>query len=469
MTETLEQISRIVDTLEPLGDATPGEPVRADEWNAVVTSVLDLARIALSRERTVDEALSARFAPADHVHQGAVGLDWLDPVSRDLVEGGRTQRADLVAELQRTRRDLDALRSETATLRDRVAGLERRVTTLDDRDFDRSQRLDRLGGAVDVIGETETSLADLRRTFASVDDRVGEALALRDELVDADGQRIDLDQLRRQVGELADVREQLRTADGSVVEIRAFEQRLARVETQVESPGGGGGGPSIDLDRFRDEVLAEADVRIQGQLEPVTADVGRLGERVDTVATQVDRVSAQATELDAGIAVLRSTTAGLPALTTQVTATSSRVTEQQRRHDALVDLPDRVTGVENGLERLDPLPGRVAGLETGLAGMQTTVGRLPQLEQQVASLAGLRRDVVDLSARVDATSQTAQRALVLAQRQDPRLDALEAGISDQRTRLVQIESASRSHSETLRRLAGRPIDGRIVIDPLRPQ
>lgn len=459
MTETLDQIARIVDTLEPLADATPGEPVRAEDWNAVVASVVDLARVALTRERTIDESLAAGYAPAGHQHLGAVALGWLDPVARDLVEGGRSQRADLAAELDRTRRDLVTVQTENRALTERVAALERRLSTLDDRDFDRSQRLDRLGGAVDTIGETETSLADLRRTFAAVDERVGEALALRDELVDVTGQRLDLAALRSDVDALNEIGERLRTADGSVVEIRAFEQRLAQVEARVDS-GPGGGGPVFDLDAFRDQVLFEADARTLGRLEPVRDEIAALDSRVDVVAADVDRAQVQISDQAAALAAVRTQTNGIPALTNQVATLQSRVNDQQVRIDGLEQLPRRLDQVESRLERVEPLSGRVAVLESNVATMRTAVERIPQLEQRLVAIEGVRGDVNDLRTRLDATSAVAQDALSLAQNQGTRLTAVEAGVADQTARLVQVETLSRSHAETLRRLGSeRPIVG----------
>ena len=50
-TESLELLARVIDRLEPLGSMTPGEPLRADHWNALVSSIADLARLGRTLAR----------------------------------------------------------------------------------------------------------------------------------------------------------------------------------------------------------------------------------------------------------------------------------------------------------------------------------------------------------------------------------------------------------------------------------
>ncbi len=467
MVETLEQIARIVDSLEPLADATAGEPVRADEWNTVVESVVELARIVLARERTVEESLAADYALAIHEHRGAVDLGWMDPVTRDLLEGGRAQRADILSELGRARRDLDALRAETASLAESVAALERRLGMLDDRDFDRGQRLDRLGGAVDSIGEQEASITDLRRTFAQVDVRVGEALALREELIDENGQRIDLAALRSDVTRIGRLQENLRTSDGNVVQIRDFERRLAQVEERVETRPGGGTFP--DLDAFRTELLEAATLQARGLLDPVRADLDALGGRLDSVRADVSGVTAQVAEQGAGLAAVRASTSTLPALTAQVTTLQNRLNAEQVRIDGLVTLPQRIGGIEARIGAVEPLVSRIPALERNVSTIVTTIDRLPVLEERITLLERVRGDIGELTTRLNDISTTATRALTLVEEQVPRLDLVEAGFSDQVRRLATVETQTRTNSESIRRLErpGGPIGGPIIVTPIR--
>ena len=461
-TETLDRLAAIIDGLSPIGGAGPGEPVRADQWNTLVGGVQELAKIAVARERSAEEVLAANFAKVDHGHESTVDLTWFDPDTRSMIEGGRAQRADLAAELERVQRDLAEARAAIQVMRDEVAAMKDQVDGVDDRDRDRATSLDRLSVRVESFTDNATSIADLRSTLGGIDGRVGESLAFRNELVDETGAPIDMAVLRRDVTELRQIRENLTAADGRLVEYRDFERRVAAVEDELERITPGGEGPGFDLEGFRAEILDATNAMLDPRLSGIESGIGNLETTLEVldprVAEATDGVTKNSETLathGAQIGALQATTATLPSLTTRVGTVENRLATHDARFASLEQLPDRMTKAEQQLEALPSIDRRLAENERGLAATRESLKKMDELEVRIAAIEG--RDLGEFDIRFDVLEASLAETNGSLSENGERLVVLESRSDDQVRRFAEIETLGKANREMLTLLA-REVD-----------
>src|SRR5262245_1523945 len=77
----LERLRALVERLTPLTQIQRGDLIRAQDWNDVVSALLDVARATLA-DNAADAPVSA------HEHPDQVKMSWLEPSLRALIERG---------------------------------------------------------------------------------------------------------------------------------------------------------------------------------------------------------------------------------------------------------------------------------------------------------------------------------------------------------------------------------------------
>jgi predicted nucleic acid-binding Zn-ribbon protein len=467
-TETIDRLASIIDGLAPLGDAGPGQPVLAAEWNALVGAVQELARIAVAREQSAEEVLAANFARLGHGHDGAVNLTWFDPETRSLVEGARSQRADLAAELARTQRTQAELRTALDEVRADLASVKDQLDDIGDRDRHRSRSVDKLSARVEDFVGNATSIADLRTTLGAMDSRVGEALAFRDELVDDAGDRVDLAALRGDVSELLKIRENLTAADGRVVEYRDFERRLVAIEDTVGEDGGerpGGNLPGFDLDSFRAEVLDAATARLDPRLLAVEAGVTNAGSRLDGIDPRVTSAQEALAGHTAQIGALQTATAGLPDLSTRVATAETRLSAHDTQLTVVAPLSDRVSTAESALASLPSLEARLATNEAELASTRESVTRIDQMDSRLSAIEAL--DLPPILDRVGVLEAGLSETRSVATENGERVTVLESRADDSDRRFLDVETLGNANREVID-LLSRDVQDIRTTTPSRP-
>ena len=455
---TVALVAAIVDGLEPLSAATPGEPVRADDWNTVVAAVVDLAQIALASDQSAAERIDARFAPSEHAHLGEVGPAWLDAAAREQIEGSQN-RIDLEQELAHANRTMAELSARMERLAGDIESVRRRLLTVEDNDLGRYQRIDRVATAVDSLGEQTTDIRDVESSLHGLRTQVGKALALRSQLADEQGTPIDLVAMRAAVNQLNGDRERLLDAAGDVLDARAIEQRIAKLETRRPS-GPGGGGTVPDLDRFRAELFVEVDARLASRVGPLGADladtraeVGGLRDSLDARAADIDVVNERLRVAEDGLGRAQGAVAGLADLTVRVGGAETRSISNSARLKAVDTLAGRVDAIDGALAVFDGIPERVGDLDTRLAAASRAIQRLPGLENQVASLSALRTELHGLSSRCDQVGSLAAASVASTKALDVRLSTVEAGSIDLGTRFDALAKAQRTQAGSISRLS----------------
>jgi DNA repair exonuclease SbcCD ATPase subunit len=470
--DTLELLARIVDGLGALGDKSRGEPLRAADWNALIDGVTRLARLAASREESLQESLSARFAVADHAHQGQVTASWLAPETRALLEQANTA-AQAGARVDALTRQVSEMGARMATLSAQVERLRSALDQVRDSADESARRATGAEGKLNALVDFDRRVTVLDGRFAKLSDDLRGTLAFRDTLKDPAGAPLDLRGLAGKVTELETLRESLKAADGSVIRGREIETRIAKLERDRVDVR------TLDTrigERLRDPaVLKDAEESIGSRLETrigtrIGAVEGTAKTLAETVAQAREAAEAERARIDATETRLGATAARLEALGAvprQLNETAQRLAAvetatraQEAQVAALPELRTRLVAVETGTQRL---PAQVETLGRRLA---ETTTRLEAAETGVTKVQGGLSRVTAIEGAIDTVRGAAERAEAAARSAGAvvtRLDTAEARIADLtplRDRLVAVE---RDRDETLTRV--RALDTRLARVP----
>jgi len=381
-TAQLERVRVLVERLAPLSNAQRGELIRADDWNALVSALVDVARALL-------DPTAAGVPTHEHIDQ--VTLAWLHPTLRVLVDKSVAGSADAatIAEIQRNIKRF-ADRSDRTD-----AGLtEVRTLLADVRSSDtvRGAQVNTLAQAVTAATRSREELLELRTTLGSIQTDVKTVGDIRANLTE-NGQLIDVRSLRQRITSVEDLRTRLTLPSGQLLDAVSIEDRFSRIGNGV-----------VTRDDLRNALsaatLSISDERAASIRDSVTASVrssvetsiNELGDRVRAeTSTRLAGVEATARTAATG-AVGELRTAILDAAKTDATRALTTRTDE-----LTATLGQRLASVEGTLRtaiddkavqlaatlgtRIDQqgaqLGTRLAPLETSLA---ASAGRVTQLE-----------------------------------------------------------------------------------------
>jgi hypothetical protein len=368
-TDQLDRISKLIDALTPLGNKQRGMRIEADEWNRLVTTMLDILAIDKTQETTTRLLLEGSFAAKDHQHLGQVETVWLDPVLQQRIsEGGgslsvRTRLADVA-------KRVDTGAAEIARLTTIAAEQQQRNDRVSVDELERSARLrgfeNRFGAVEDLRGR----VTGLDAKVTGLEPAIQAVLELRAELRDPAGAPIDVSALASEVEALRKLSQNFNGVDGKPVRMRDIEIRLKQIEDVLGLVGTGG---------LEGRFAALAD-QLSQRLD------GRVDERIGAVRAELAAADQQLrAELDAKLADER-TAAGV--------ATDTKVAAAEARIATAVADGLRATGDSLGAELTTLVATRVADGLTGLPG---------QIDAAVS--ASEQRLIGVIDARVGATRQ----------------------------------------------------------------
>lgn len=443
--DTLELLDGIVKRAEAVADRSPGQPLRAGDWNALAEAVARLARLVATRERSEGEALAKSFARADHAHTGQVGIAWLDAPTRALLEG-RGAGGEVGARLDALARENTALRGEVTALSGQVARLRDALSGTETGNIVRERELGGLRARLDGVLELDRRVSGLDGRLGRLDEGVREALVFRDTLRDTTGQPVDLRAVLQRMDGLAAAQDRLRLADGEVVRIRDFENRIATLEA------GGITEAAVDA-----RIGARLDVLVAN---PDNALLGRVTAGLEPRFAALEGVVKATDEAAQGLrAAAEADRARLGALDTRLGDTGRRLDRTAAGLEALAPLPARVATVEASartatqrLGALDALGQDMGRLRDQVAGAEALAPRVAQLETTAGAqdrrLGTAERAVAtlpDLGARVAQAEAAATRADALGGRLDgaeARLGTLDTRLNVEAARLNAVEALS---------------------------
>lgn len=463
-TTTLDRIAQIVDTLAPLGATSPGAPLRSADWNTLVEAVLELARVARSREQSVESVLEARFAPREHTHEGLADMSWFDAATRARLEGRVDNESEWRRELRELRGDFEGLKRTLDDTRAELAELRRGLDKLEDSDFTRAASFKRIETQFGSLTDLERDMTGLNTRFQLVGDRVAQALELRDRLVDDAGAPIDLVGLRSRVESLDTLRDNLKTASGALGTYREVEKRLERLEVDRV------GRAEIDVavrNRLADGT-ALADAFASSTLLATT--LGRVDEKLAPLSTKIDSLASESAstrvKFDASEALLGalrervataeaqvtrvpSLVSAVDGLNVRVAAVDSRTQNHALEIAKLTPLRARLDLIDSRLSIFEPLPGRVSALTTAFEASTAELTKLGPLAARVDAVESFDARISGAQARLDALDTLAAKHddSLTKVRSDVSLLSAESGARD--SRLLRLESDVSRHDSRL--------------------
>ncbi|WP_437569792.1 hypothetical protein [Sorangium sp. So ce542] len=438
---SLERLQALVAKLTPLSHVQRGALIRAQDWNDLVASVLDVARAVLGEDRI------AEVPPHDHADQ--VTAAWLDPKLRATVEKGPLADAGPLGRLGAVERAVNRTTSRIDEVEGRVVELRGRLGDVAIKHELREAELGGLHKAMSGIEDGRAAVAELRETMRGVQGEVAAALDLGRRLT-MNGQPADLEVLNRRLGAVEELRTLMTAANGQVLDAATIERRLAGFERlatkdDVEAIASRPVTvPAAELAAIEDrltrqmrdvldrsgreleerigrstaEALAGVDARISravsGALPGLTDTIVSLtrAQTAEAVRAGLDGTMVTVTDrLRASEAALRGEiTAGIVGFQADV---SARVRAELER-----ELPSRLTAVDARTTeltgRVDAVSARVGGVETRVAGAEAQV--LAVSRSEAAARAELSRSLIGEMDRRDATQADAFSRQVTAVR-----------------------------------------------------
>lgn len=413
----LDRLQALLTRLGPVAARQRGELIRADDWNLVVGSLIELARAVLA------EAASAVVPAHDHTDQ--VQLSWLDGRLRGLLQNGPLSDPANLGRLQAVERqlagsggNLDSVKADLDGLRDRVA----QVTT---RDLVREADVTTVRRTVAALGDSRSDILGLRETMAAIRTDLNRAIEVGQQL-EVDGHPVDVPGLVAKVAALEALEQHLTLPDGRPLDAAELERRLTEltntlVTEQELDAALAGFHPTIPadvIDGVKSDVLALSLGQINPKIDQLRADTnttidkrlsdldGRIGTAVVAALPQVrDQVLAAAQErIDAAVA---HEDADVRSLLDQ------RLAEQKAGLES--ELGSKIDGVSASIlptardetarqldDKLPPISAATAVLDARSTGLETRVSAAEQRDgTQDAAIGQLRADVTGLSARID--------------------------------------------------------------------
>jgi hypothetical protein len=291
----LERLQALVDRLTPVGSKQRGELIEAADWNTLTGALTEVARVVLAEER--------EGVVAVHDHPDQVGVGWLEPTLRLLVERGPLADPAAVARVAAVERDLARLEELINRLSESIAAARTRVTDVATRDLNRASEMDRLSRRVDGVGDAREDVLELRETLRTLDGDLRRVTTVAARL-EVDGEPIDARVLVDRIAAVERLRDAWTAADGTLVDAAEIERRLAEVDARSvtsEDLTIALEGVDVELDDAERRALLDAArvaarTEVAGAIDESSAELrGFVDQRLATVDRRIATAVADAT------------------------------------------------------------------------------------------------------------------------------------------------------------------------------
>jgi hypothetical protein len=223
-TAELDRLDALVDKLTPLSQTMQGELIRANAWNDLVGTVIELARTVLASAK--DETIPP------HTHTEQVGLAWLDPRLRSLIERGPIADPEATARLASAERELARTRDRFTTVDLGVREVRDRVTEISTRDLKREADVTETRRRLDGVTDSASEVASMRETLASVQKDLSTAIDVGRRLT-VNGQPLDPVQLLDRVTAVEAIHDRLMTSTGELLDASVYERKLTELQNTL--------------------------------------------------------------------------------------------------------------------------------------------------------------------------------------------------------------------------------------------
>lgn len=220
----LQRLDALTARLTPLTRMAQGTLIRAEDWNAVVGALVEVARSVLASAR--DEIVPA------HEHTEAVSLAWLDPRVRALIERGPGGDASIEARLSAIERRLSRGDTRTNEMDDRVREVRDRIAEVATRDLARETQVTEMRRALGSVVDGRDEVTTLRDSLTSMRSELAGALDVGRRLV-VDGQPFDAAAVDARLKAVEALRTRLTRPDGAMLDAASLEERFTQFTNTV--------------------------------------------------------------------------------------------------------------------------------------------------------------------------------------------------------------------------------------------
>jgi hypothetical protein len=388
--QDLKRLGALLARLTAIGQVQRGGLIRADDWNALVAAVGDVAQAVLAAE-------AAPVVPS-HEHRDQVTSAWLAPPLRELLERGPladpATQARLLEIEQRLRRLADLVEDGGK----RVEEFRGRITDVASRDLEREAALTKVRRSLDGVIDPRPDLLAVRTSLASVQKDLGSVLEAAARLT-VNGQVVDIGAVIERVTGLEQLRERLRFANGELLDAATVERRLAEVTAS-----------SVSHEEL-DEVLAQRPVQVPPDV--VAGLEQRLGTQLrDQLTASNDNFGRQLRDemngrfQTVGALVDTRVADAIPGISQTITAQVTVTIDEARRQAIAAAIAEAAQNLQTGTQALrDELTALVGAVTAGIPpAVEAALDR-----QLPGQLAGLRADLEATVKRLDAVAQQSGR------------------------------------------------------------
>ena len=216
----LERLGALVDRLTPLGNVQRGELIRAQDWNTLVGTMIEVARAVLASQRS-------EVVPV-HDHPDQVTLGWLNPQLRSLIERGSLSDPAAEAKVAELDRRLVGVASRIDAMTQTIQEVRENIADVSTRDLVRESAITKVQRVVENVSGVREDVLTLRQTLGSIQQQVKVAVDVGSRLT-IEGQPADLEAVGQRLKAVEQLRDQLRTPSGDLLDASALERRLTQL------------------------------------------------------------------------------------------------------------------------------------------------------------------------------------------------------------------------------------------------
>lgn len=215
----LERLKALLTRLMPLTQTERGELIRADDWNTIVSTLIEIGRAVYAE-------VQSQEVP-EHTHIDEVSIGWLDSALSNLVNGGSLNDPIQQSKLNAQERKISQLDRKMGDLKNEIQGVLGIVDRVATRDLIREKTFHGLDQRVDGLHDARNEVNELRQTLQGINKQITIVQTIGDHLRDASGEIIKISELRDQVIELSTIREQLKDANGQFITGLSIDKKIA--------------------------------------------------------------------------------------------------------------------------------------------------------------------------------------------------------------------------------------------------
>ncbi len=216
----LDRLEALIALLTPLSKVQPGQPVTADAWNTLVSTIIELARNIVTHEQ--DQSV------ASHTHEEQVALSWLDLRLRSLVEDGPLSDPTSVRRVLTLERKIDQVAGRTDEAHANIGEVRTRLSEVATRDLVREASLTTVGRKVEAMADGKDDVLTLRRTLDTIKDQVKTAADAAAKFT-INGAIADLEAMNSRLKSVEELKTRLTTAKGDLLDAMEIEKKFTEL------------------------------------------------------------------------------------------------------------------------------------------------------------------------------------------------------------------------------------------------